>query len=140
MTKDYQLHLVENGPNIDGIDPAGLYSVSLWNNDVYAGHASQAAPFAMETGTLITGLISNNAGSGSVGGQTSYWRTVSFDLASLGLSGPVTLDAHWTMSCGNDVIRGTTLITSVPEPGVLGLMMLSLLGLVGLGRKRFARA
>lgn len=140
LTKDYQLDLVDADPGVgDGIDNAGFYSVSTWNNDVYAGHAAQAAPFAMTAGSLVNSLTSNMSGSGVVGGQTSYWRTVTFDVSSLGLIGATTLNAHWTMSCGNDVIKGTTIFTPpVPEPSSFVLMMLSLMGLGWAGKKRLA--
>lgn len=134
LTKDYQKDLVDMGSGT-GVDPAGFYSVSAWNNDVYSGHTI-ANPFAADSGTLVSALISNVAGSGIAGGQTSYFRTVSFDISSLNLTGNSTLNAHWTMSCGNDYIDGTTTLTSVPEPSAMVLMLMSLLGLGWVGRRK----
>lgn len=139
-TRDYQKDAVDMGTGT-GIDAAGLYSVSSWNNDVYSGH-TVANPFAADGGTLLQGLTLNTdmfTGSGSAGG-TSYFRTVTFDLGSLGLTGPITLDAHWTMSCGNDYINGTTTLSSVPEPSTMALMFMSLMGIGWAGRRKRAAA
>ncbi|MBL4572250.1 MAG: PEP-CTERM sorting domain-containing protein [Gammaproteobacteria bacterium] len=134
LTKDYQLDLVDMG-STTGIDPAGFYSVSSWNNDVYSGHTS-SNPFAIDGGALLSSFSSNASGSGVVGGETSYYRTVTFDIGSLGLSGITDLDAHWTMSCGNDVINGSGTLTSVPEPSMLALMLGGLMGMGWIGRRK----
>jgi len=42
---------------------------------------------------------------------------------------------HWTMACGNDVVEGGG--TPVPEPATMLLLGSGLLGLAGLGRKKF---
>ena len=132
LTKDYDLDLVDMGSGT-GIDSAGFYSVSSWNNDVYGGH-SIASPFAIDGGALLSSLSDNSSGTGTVGGRTTYWRTVSFDIGGLGLGSD--LDVHWTMNCGNDFIRGSTTLSSVPEPSILGLMMLSLFGMGWANRRR----
>lgn len=154
MTKDYDLNTVDMGTTTTpGEDLAGLYSVnpvSGWNNDVYSGHSS-ANPFAADVGTLLQGLTlgvdmftgsgaGTGSGTGDAGNQTSYYRTVTFDIGSLGLSGPITLDAHWTMSCGNDYINGTTTLSSVPEPSTMALMFMSLMGIGWAGRRKRAAA
>lgn len=133
-TRDYSNTLVDMGSGT-GIDPAGFYSVSSWNTGVYTGH-STANPFAVDGGTLVSSLSSNLSGSGVAGGDTSFYRTVTFDIGSLGLTGVTTLDAHWTMSCGNDFINGTTTLTSVPEPSTMALMFMSLMGLGFAGRRK----
>lgn len=133
LTKDYQLDLVDMAGGTSGIDSAGFYSVSSWNTDVYSGH-SIASPFAIDGGAIAASLSDNSFGSGTVGGELSYWRTVSFDIGGLGLGND--LDAHWTMNCGNDFINGSTTLTSVPEPSVLGLMMMSLFGMGWANRRR----
>lgn len=64
----------------------------------------------------------------------SYAYSTTFNLASLGVSYDITqLDAHWTMSCGNDVIEGSGEIppVSVPEPSSWMLMSTGLLALFG---------
>ncbi len=114
-----------------GQDAAGLYQVDAadWSNDVIGAHHA-SDPFAMQGGTLVGNLSRNDAG--LVG--DSYYRIVSFSLTDLGLTGELGIDAHWTMSCGNDFIDGGFTAT-VPEPTTLPLLGLGLLGLIA-GRRK----
>ena len=129
LTKDYYGQTkVEADGNGDGIDAAGFYSVSSWNNDIIYNASS---PFAMDGGTFIKGLESNTAGQDGV----SYFRTVSFDLAGLGFGSQLELDAHWTMSCGNDVLEGHV-SAEVPEPSTIPMLGLGVLALAALRRKK----
>jgi hypothetical protein len=116
---------------IAGIDTAGVYDSVTWDNGVYQGHTI-SNPFALDEGTLLSAGFSQSAGSEA----TSYYLIVTFDLASLGLSGPLQLDAHWTMSCGNDYINGSTSLNSVPEPTSLGLIGRGLMGRRAVRRRR----
>jgi hypothetical protein len=138
LTKDYGTNNVNNtGQNLvdtgsgTGIDSAGLYAVTTWNTNILFGASS---PFAIDAGTKIASLLSDSMGSGISGGNLSYYRIVSFDLANLGLGS--NLDLHWTMSCGNDAINGSGRVTTVPEPGTLSLLGFGLLGLGALRRRR----
>lgn len=114
-----------------GVPTYSLYSVSTWQNSMYAQH-SAADPYQMSSGTLIPtafngaygyGVFSNN-----VNGGTSYVLEGSFGLNALSAysGGPITL--HWTMSCGNDYLNVKT--SPVTEPSTL-LMLGS--GLAGAG-------
>lgn len=139
----------EAGDDLDGRDPAGLYSVSTWHKSNYIQHAI-SDPFAMDQGVKLLDLLSNVAGSGSSGGQTSYYRQVELNIAGLrslpGFSGS-SIDAHWTMSCGNDNINGTFTLPdprrrrfTVPEPGALTLLALGVGGLLAVRPARRPKA
>lgn len=119
-------------------DAAGLYSVTTWNNDIYFG---QSAPYAMDAGSLLAAANGSNfqEGSGTLAGQLSYYNIFTFDLSNIAnLNKTFGLDAHWTMSCGNDEIEGRGVgvqLTNVSEPGGLLLLGLGLLGLAGARRR-----
>ena len=131
FTEGYYNGSVDAGSGT-GVDAAGLYSVSTWNNDIYFPVSS---PFAMDEGSLVSYLSSNEEG--LIG--DSYYRTVSFDLSVLGLASDFDLDGHWTMSCGNDYINGHTTV-EVPEPSTLPLFILgSLVAVYAQRRKRLLK-
>jgi len=116
-----------------GAMSSGLYSEIIWNNDVVNNGTydfTSSAPFAIESGTFVTGLTDNTAA--LVG--TSYYRTVSFVIPD-GMD-IQNIAAHWTMSCGNDVVEGCA---PVPEPQTLLLMGIGLLGLAFAGRKKLGK-
>ena len=127
----------------------------MWNNDVYGAYGA-SNPFAMESGQLLGAFDSttNLNGSGSTPnillggyyyGGSSYYRIVSFPtylISEISFGDPISLNAHWTMSCGNDAIDGSaTTPPVVPEPGtmfLLGSLAIGLLGFAGL-KKRFTK-
>ena len=54
------------------------------------------------------------------------------DLTGTALAGSKTIALHWGMTCGNDTIEGEY---SVPEPAILGLLALGLIGIGASKRK-----
>lgn len=128
LTKGYSNTAINIGSNSSGVDAAGLYGVSQWNNDIYFG---SSAPFAIDEGSNTGVSVNFMSGSEAVNGQVSYYQSASFDVSQLlSNSDLLQLDAHWTMSCGNDAVDGYVL-TSVPEPAAIWMIMPGLLGLVG---------
>jgi len=146
LTKTYWGDDVESktsgGDN--GIDQAGLYKVNknkkgnlLWDNDIYY---KTSVPYVMDEGTYDRDIYSES-GKGTVDGQQSYYRTVTFNLDGLvNDASQFTLDAHWTMSCGNDNINGNvdiqTQTAKVPEPTILALFGIGLLGMATIRRSK----
>jgi hypothetical protein len=153
----------------NGVDAAGLYKIKADSNGNLRWHDGDdvnnfydaSSPFAMDEGELVSSLISNNAGkSGSNGyeytgvysgysttNKTSYFRTVTFSLDSIVEAGETfTVDAHWTMSCGNDDINGQIQLTrdgtppppppAIPEPSIVALIGIGTLGLYASGLRR----
>ena len=128
---------ISTGGSTQDTDQAGLYSVSAWNNDIYFG---QSAPYGMDGGSLLVAANATNfqegTGPGNLMGQLSYYNIFTFDLSNIaGLSQTFGFAAHWTMSCGNDEVEGSTQLTQVAEPGSLLLLGLGLLGLVATRRR-----
>jgi len=125
-TRNYNPTEINADNDNDGVDSAGVYLVSEWNNDIYFD--SESAPFAMDGGSLVASLLTNRVGKSG----DSYYRTVSFDLSGLiNNTDQLSLDTHWTMSCGNDAIDGHV---ELPEPGSL---MLLVIGLFALAKRRW---
>ena len=54
------------------------------------------------------------------------------DLTGTALAGSKTIALHWGMTCGNDTIEGEY---SVPEPAILGLLALGLVG-IGISKRK----
>ena len=119
----------EYGVNFTGTN-VGLYAVTAWSDPIFF---PQSTPYKISSGTLIGNSFTTSAGSED-NGELSYYRTASFSLSDIGYTTlPSLFAAHWTMSCGNDVIEGCD---PIPEPQTLLLLGIGLLGLAFVGRKR----
>ncbi len=135
LTKGYNLNqtISSQGVNVGtGVDAAGLYKATSWNNDIYYG---QSAPYGMSGGSMLVAANAGNfkEGTGMSGADLSFYNIFSFDLSNIANLGQnYILDAHWTMSCGNDALDGRA---NVIEPGSVALLLVGLLGLLMARRK-----
>ena len=121
----------EYGLHFQSSEDTVLHTVGSWTPP---GTFPASTPYAMLGGLGDSGIEVNwfQEGSDNANGL-SYYRMVR--LIDIGDWGPFTLDAHWTMSCGNDKISGRV---PVPEPSTLLLLGSGLVGL-GFVRRRFKR-
>lgn len=149
----------------NGVDTAGLYKIKqdnevwntsstdlAWHNDIPNW---QSSPFAMDEGLYVAGLLDDSSGKSGYNGleytanyssttnNTSYFRTVTFNLDSIvALGETFTVDSHWTMSCGNDDINGQITLTRnngttpVPEPTITALIGIGSLSILVSGMRR----
>jgi PEP-CTERM motif len=81
---------------------------------------------------LATGTWSINR-NGTLSDEDDYLR---FIIAYNDWGFTDTIGFHWAMTCGNDVIEGGA---PVPEPATMFLLGSGLIGLAGLGRRKFKK-
>ncbi len=129
-----------------GSDVYNLIEVTSFNDPtIFAA----STPFTWDTGTPVTtvgdtfNFIFNDVDGGVDGivdaqdafGNASYVLEGEIALNLLGLSGGEEITAHWTMSCGNDVLEHTT-TALIPEPATIALLGIGLAGLAGVEVRR----
>jgi hypothetical protein len=124
------------GVDNDGIDDAGLYEVSAWDNQIYSGHHI-SDPYAI-TDIVAGSKVDITTTAGYHAPLNTFYRIVSFDTTDLAIN--ITgIDVHWTMSCGNDNINGH-IAAPVPAPATLAMLLLGLMGLGGAQiRRRYVK-
>jgi hypothetical protein len=113
-----------------------LYSITntdiLLSDDLMSGATYRNG---QEVAVDITGLTSVATGSWSID-ETNNFISFLVDISGTGLIMGDEIAFHWGMTCANDVIEGSV---PVPEPATMLLLGSGLIGLAGLGRKKFKK-
>ncbi|MDY6990392.1 MAG: PEP-CTERM sorting domain-containing protein [Thermodesulfobacteriota bacterium] len=139
----------------DGFTQGNLYHVTDWktsdeHNPLYGVPGPEA--FEYRHGMDVTIAATDNSFGGAVTdfafavantvyGSGDYLYHVALDLALVpGLSVEDIDSFYWASgTCGNDIIQDSPLLTAVPEPATVLLVGFGLVGLAGLGRRKFLK-
>ncbi len=142
---EYAVHLNGNTGSGASGDTAGVYAITDGRDDsndsthgdiilsdfYFAGNDYRTG---QEVTIDVDGLTSLSTGSWTI--IDADYLQISFSLANIGWDGdPANFAIHWSMTCANDVVEGP----AVPEPTTMLLFGVGLIGLAGLGRKKFMK-
>lgn len=144
LTRSGTSYTFENGFVEGGVYKDASWNLGLWNTSgAYdPTHPDPSSPTSLDGGTLIGNaslVYTTTAATGFGASPTDphYFYEMSVDLSLLTNAGwdGKPFNIHWTENCANDSIIVDP-PGSVPEPGTLLLLAISLLGLAGLRRGR----
>lgn len=104
-----------------------LYSLNGDNSDVLLSEDFLSGATFRNGQEIAVDTTGKNAISSGIAWDVTASR-INFliDLSGTSLAGSDTIALHWGMTCGNDTIEG---LYTVPEPAVLGLLALGLIGI-----------
>lgn len=121
-----------------GVGTGTLYSLNSGNNDadtllsedfLTGGTFRNGQEIAVDTVNGDVTAIAGNSSWNITAGKVNFL----IDLTGTSLANNSSIAAHWGMTCGNDTIEGEY---SVPEPAILGLLTLGLIGIAASKRKK----
>src|SRR5271157_2153331 len=146
------LGLVQGGLGTLSFTTGALMSGNLTTGAIFSGVGSTFVITSNGTGGLPSGTIFTGSFSGPVtwtelppSSSGSIYYVVTGTISGTWYNGQTVSGATWqgTINAGKDgfmgsvsLASGDTVITTVPEPGTLGLLGTGLVGLAGIARKK----
>lgn len=113
----------------DGTDSDTLLSEDFLNRGIFR-NGQEIAVITEDKEAISSGSWSILDDTNDTVGKINFL----IDISGTRLAGSSTIALHWGMTCGNDTIEGEY---SVPEPAILGLLALGLIGIGVSQRKRY---
>ena len=130
----YNLYEIDDTTMLQSVYYRSNDGANSWRYE--SGGTLKAAGVSFEYLSWSAGDIPPYGDLPSYGGD--FHNALTIDLALLGDVLGDGFIAHFTMECGNDNLMGAS--APVPEPATMLLFGVGLIGLAGIGRKKFKRS